>query len=432
MEALADQLRLHSTPLETIAPEDELDDLEFLADELAGKRLIGMGESTHGTREFFRFRHRLLRFMVEELGLRVFAWEDNFSATVALDRYVRTGEGDPLDTLNFSTDIYFPWLTESVVEMIEWMREFNRGRDPDDKLRFYGFDMESGRTAIAELERFFELADDEFLRDHEDAVEVLTEDPREVIIGPRTREVIETIDDFPAALHSHLDANEADYRETVGSEEYAFAKQHGRIIEQYLEYAPKVSDSLDGGEVESHASVNHRDRAMAENIEWVLDHEDGEQVALWAHNVHLQKSPESVEGYDGEQIVTGVHLDDWYGDEYYCLGQEFGHGVVRVGWGPRAGRNTQRHESPPAETVPGLLSKLGEPYTFVDIATAMNDEPLAEWLSDRQELSRIGWGPTRDRLVEQAPVGESFDALIFVEEGSETNDIEALRSDFSG
>jgi erythromycin esterase len=56
-----------------------------------GVRVVGLGESTHGTAEFFRLKHRLVEYLVTAHGFRTFAMEASASATGG--RRVRTGPG---------------------------------------------------------------------------------------------------------------------------------------------------------------------------------------------------------------------------------------------------------------------------------------------------------------------------------------------------
>lgn len=54
-------------------------------------RIIALGESTHGTSEFFRIKHRLLEYAVKEMGATVFAIEANQLAAEEVNRYVLFG-----------------------------------------------------------------------------------------------------------------------------------------------------------------------------------------------------------------------------------------------------------------------------------------------------------------------------------------------------
>ncbi|MFI1716947.1 hypothetical protein [Streptomyces litmocidini] len=72
-------------PLTGLAAGAPTTDLQPLKDVLDGVRVVGLGEATHGTREFFRLKHRLLEFLVTELGFSVLAMEASASAGPAVD-----------------------------------------------------------------------------------------------------------------------------------------------------------------------------------------------------------------------------------------------------------------------------------------------------------------------------------------------------------
>ncbi len=100
--------------------------------------IIGLGESTHGTSEFFALKARLIRALVERAGVRTVAFEASWERAEEVDRYLATGEGDAravVQRLGFWT-----WSTEEVVELVEWLRRFNATRPSADRVRFTGFD----------------------------------------------------------------------------------------------------------------------------------------------------------------------------------------------------------------------------------------------------------------------------------------------------
>ncbi len=110
------------------------DDLAALARMWAGVDVLGLGESTHGTREFFTLKHRLLEFLVLDLGLQVVAMETSESAATVVDDYIETGVGDAaaaLAGLGFWT-----WNTREVLAMIEWLRRHNQQVPAERRVRF--------------------------------------------------------------------------------------------------------------------------------------------------------------------------------------------------------------------------------------------------------------------------------------------------------
>ncbi|MCP4659867.1 MAG: hypothetical protein GY856_31070, partial [bacterium] len=63
----------HAIPLATPEAEQGFDDLRPVRELIGDARVVGLGEATHGTREFFQLKHRMLEFLVEEMGFTVFA-----------------------------------------------------------------------------------------------------------------------------------------------------------------------------------------------------------------------------------------------------------------------------------------------------------------------------------------------------------------------
>jgi erythromycin esterase-like protein len=126
------------------------DDMQRLKRVVGDARIVSLGEATHGTREFFQLKHRLLEFLATEMGFTIFSIEANLPEAYRMNDYVLTGSGDPRQLLR---GMYFwTWDTEEVLDMILWMRRFNAsGRGP---LQFTGFDMQTPAVAM-EIARAF-------------------------------------------------------------------------------------------------------------------------------------------------------------------------------------------------------------------------------------------------------------------------------------
>ncbi len=136
--AVVEWVRSHAVPLDTVEPEADRRDLQPLLAHLAEARIVAVGESTHGTRDFFQFKDRLWRLLVEEAGFRAFAMEAGFAAAQAVDAYVMGGEGtaaEALEALRIGV-----WNTDEVLDLIEWTRAYNATVPADERVRFYGID----------------------------------------------------------------------------------------------------------------------------------------------------------------------------------------------------------------------------------------------------------------------------------------------------
>ena len=155
--AAGEWLRANAIPFETTEPGSGFEDLMPLKEMIGDARIVALGEATHGTHEFFQMKHRLVEFLVEEMGFNVFAMEANWTEANLINDYVHTCEGDPaalLAGLGFWT-----WNTEEVLDMIHWMCDHNQ--DPGDapEVGFAGFDMQNPDMAITSVISYFQAVE---------------------------------------------------------------------------------------------------------------------------------------------------------------------------------------------------------------------------------------------------------------------------------
>lgn len=375
-----DWLRANAYPLATDAPGSGFVDLARLAPLVAGARIIGLGEGTHGTREFFRAKHRLVEWLAEREGLTVFAIEASMPEARRVNEYVLTGRGDARSLvagMNFWT-----WTTEEVVELVEWMRAYNssgRGR-----LEFWGFDMQNPALASDSLRAFLGRADPGMLPLADSAIGRVREVHRRrgSVNAQQAREAL----DAARRVGAHLAANRATYLTRFDTVQIDWAQQYARILEQ------GVDMRVDGGAP--------RDKSMAANVRWILErHPRGTRMALWAHNAHVERAPG----------MMGAYLNRQYGADYRVFGFAFGEGeYTAVG---TRGLAAYSSEPAPPGTVEHALRATGFPRFVLDLRRASAD-PRGAWLSQPWPFRLIGAVVTDAPFVD-TPVAERFDALVY-------------------
>ena len=134
--AVTDWIRANAVRLNIVEARNGFADMEPLRRIIGDARIVSLGEATHGTREFFQLKHRMLEFLATQMGFTIFSIEANMPEAYRLNDYVLNGTGDPAQLLR---GMYFwTWNTEEVLDMIHWMREFNasgRGTGPVHRLR---------------------------------------------------------------------------------------------------------------------------------------------------------------------------------------------------------------------------------------------------------------------------------------------------------
>ena len=404
-------------------------------------QIIALGEATHGSREFFRLKHRLLRYLILEHDVRVFAMEANFPETLAINEYVLYGKGDPKAALD---GIYFwTWNVESVLELVEWLREFNESRPLDDRVRFYGFDAQYTSGAVERLENYLEsVADppDEVLDDLQrvdDGGTVPERDETDVATG----HLVET-------LRDHLDEHREEYVSRNGEAAWQFAHQHVTVIEQATAYrrARKQLQSVEDEQPDDEETTEQlervlrlRDSAMADNVDWLLNFEEPDHLVLWAHDAHVNRQKHSVRDTDAVETPMGGFLSARHGDEYVPVGFSFGRGsfqalseVEQNDGETEYELQEQTVQGPVSGTFDATLDGLDYPVALVDVNAARNDERLTDLLCRPQPSFSAGatYDPERpEAYLTEYVYGEAFDAVCFVAETSRARPVERRTPD---
>ncbi len=143
-------IRANAIPLTTVEAGHGFADMQPLKKIIGNARIVALGEATHGSREFFQMKHRMVEFLASQMGFTIFSIEANMPEAYRLNDFVLNGNGDPAELLK---GMYFwTWDTHEVLDMILWMREFNKSGK--GRVEFTGFDMQTP-TVAAQIVRDF-------------------------------------------------------------------------------------------------------------------------------------------------------------------------------------------------------------------------------------------------------------------------------------
>ncbi|MFI6084065.1 erythromycin esterase family protein [Streptomyces sp. NPDC051217] len=397
-------------------------DLRPLKEVLDGVRIVGLGESTHGTREFFQLKHRLLEYLVTELGFTTLAMEASASAGPAVDAYVRGGVGDAAQVLTGLG--FWTWRTEEVLDTIEWMRTYNDGRPDGEKVRFAGIDPQRAGDSLAVLEAFLTSVAPDRLPALHSALGVLA----------------------TAYPGSRPDPEQKLMREAVNLLEYvrdhestpagAVAVRHARILVRAADLVTRNGQHPDPERTVSAA----RDQYMAEAVGEILD-DPAARVVLWGHNSHVAKGRTAD---DAASPPLGRHLRERYGDAYYAFGLLFGEGSFRAhrlwpgpwsGVGGLTGRIAEGNPIGPAPktSVEAQLAAATPADHLLDLRPAeAGDAPRAvrEWVDATHETRTFGALVTRwfyRREVTPVRLSNEYDGLAYVAVSTDSRPIPPYR-----
>jgi len=291
--------------LKTLEAGSGFDDMQRLKAMIGDARIVSLGEAAHLNRDFSRAKHRMVEFLVNEMGFTVFAIEATFAGALELNDYVLGGEGDPRRALGAL--VYRAWTTEAILDMVNWMREYNSTHEK--KVKFYGFDNKPATGSAKAVYNYLRKTNG--TEDYDEILSVMMNPWTAGQLNSGPKEEILSVMEEVKGLISHLDSQQPANREKnlselgiVEQKEWSLAVQHARVLLQHLEFysvMPNVSKATD-----------LRDKNMARNARWVMDHEDGAKMILWAANAHILTLPGSG--------CMGDHLRRTYGDDMVVIG----------------------------------------------------------------------------------------------------------------
>lgn len=410
-------LKDNSIRLKTVEAGNGFADLQPLKKVLKDVRFVGLGEQTHGTREFFQFKHRMVEFLVKEMNFRVFAIEASYSACQNINDYVmgKTDDGaKALDSQGFWT-----WNTEEVRAMIDWMREYNKSVPADKRVKFVGFDIQNNPVGQA---RLFEYLNRIAPKKAADYTELLKADLgqlfEDIVVADKKKEAAATLENLRRKandLYIFLDLNSPNLETKSNASEHAEMRELARVIAQ------NIDSYYTNGET---AGATLRDLFMADNFRRIAAREPaGTRFVLWAHNGHLIKSD-----HEGNYPTLGYYLERFYGKDYYALGFSFNRGAfqARVLQPDTIQRTltgltlltTFTVGDAPAESGDWYLAQTGQKMFIVDFRSSDKNADVIEWLAAPHQIRFLGsfYAPDRERnFTDQPTFSKDYDGLFFID-----------------
>jgi|GEM_PF-931681 len=397
----------NANPLDRIEPDGSLEDLRGFGRFVEGARIVGLGEATHGTSEFFTLKHRLIRYLVEEHGFSAVAFELSLAETDLINDYVVDGRGDPRRAL--AAPHFWIYNTEEVLRLAEWMRAFNQERPRADRVRFVGFDMQFSGRADRVLFRYLEQVDPTFAASARPPLLPVVDGSGTSLSGRLTEEERLAFRDGVARIRKHLESRRSDYVARSSPRTWQRMLRYLRTIEQLGEMLYLV---------ESNGERAFRDQAMAENALWHLEQAKDDKIVLWGHNVHLTRSR-----ITPEYPSMGHHLARALGPAYRSVGFVFHQGSFQASSpdatvGHRSYGGVRAVSAGPGQQdlLERAFARLGRKALFVDVRnSALSSAPA--WLrSDRQMKSAGSLFFGESSMPRAINLTEDFDGILFVDE----------------
>ncbi|HEY4610363.1 MAG TPA: erythromycin esterase family protein [Ilumatobacteraceae bacterium] len=393
-----------------------------LIERIGDARCVLVGEASHGTAEFYRWRAELTKRLIAERGFSFVAVEGDWPDCFDVNCWVkdRAARGDTADAVLARVERWptWMWANTEVAEFVDWLRDHNRRTGK--VVGFYGLDVYSLWESIERILRYLHEEHPDELPAAKEALmcfEPYAEDPQRYAHATRfvpegcEREVIDLLGDLRRLTRADRGASEADFDALQNSEVVAGAERYYRTMIR--------SDN---------ESWNVRDCHMADTLDRLMAHHGPTSKAVvWEHNTHVGDARATDMALAGMinvgQLVRERHRDD--GVVLVGFSSFDGSVIAASGWGAP----TRQMDVPAgrSDSHEALLHEVGstEPLLLV-----FPPDRSGAWLSARRGHRAIGvvYDPHRDRHGNWVPtvMGGRYDALIHIDRTTALHPLHAV------
>jgi erythromycin esterase-like protein len=346
---LAQAIAEQATPLAG-APAD----FDQLLERIGDARFVLIGESSHGTHDFYRIRAELTKRLIRERGFAGVAAEADWPDAYRINRYVR-GIGSDADATEALGDFErFPqwmWRNADVLDFVGWLRAYNDSvADSRERAGFYGLDVYSLHASMTRVLAYLDARDPEAARHarqryacfdaHGDSPDRyghftalgLAPDCEEEVL----QQLVELVKHRGQLLRADgLTAEDAHFE----------AEQNARVVARAEEYYRQM---YLGGV----STWNLRDTHMMDTLDALSAHlaraGRSDKLIVWAHNSHVGDSAAMAHRAERNEITIGHLCRERHAGETVLIGFTTSTGTVTAAseWGQAAERKTVRAPLP--------------------------------------------------------------------------------------
>ncbi len=365
--------------------------------ELKEYTIVGLGEGTHGTKEFNEIRSEISKKLIDKHDFRIVAFESAYGDAAFLNDAVNSDTDLKTALKNYMTSI---WQTKEIENLLAWIREYNKNHK--DKVIISGFDTNALENSARILKQS-EIKDGQYSE--------ITEQIKKKAVFQD--EMWEKQNDPSFKLDMKVMIKN-------GTEGYLLTRKIDSIYGNRMNRDSRLAlyHLQLGFEIPYEAGKKNydvsRDRIMADMIRKVQS-EYHKKMILFAHNAHVALKPVLVDGMGG-------FLKEKYGKGYYALATFTASGSYSATTDPRAVKSNKYN----AYALPELLENGWEEQ----LIEKSSENYFADFQKDHTGLYGksfrarfVGYGPVTPEaekftITEPLKLNECFDGLIFIKNTS--------------
>ncbi len=393
-------LKEHALHVRSVSPSDtDFSDLQPLKQIIGDAKIVMLGEQSHGDGTTFLAKSRLIKFLHQEMGFDVLAFEaglyDNWKAWHLL----KEGE-DPLQAIERS--LWSMWaLSEQMQDLIVYLGKAVNGPRP---LELAGVDSQFSYSLSGSASREF------FVSDLKMFLEQIGAETASLEEGARVREILQEVIEYAYSLGESMpDSTEQsmvlDALRTMQREVEAHTSaQHdrnaafwGQVLKSTIIH---VGDTIQ--------DEDHRDAQMGRNLIWLSqEYYPRRKLIVWAHTGHISRNLHRIQTSNAttyDYITMGDGVWEALADQVYVLGFTSYEGEYHWAGVKRAPLRIVKDQDESIE-LEELFNATDLEYALVDFRHPAEG---GEWL--RQEI----FARPFDHVSESADWTEIMDGIMFI------------------
>jgi erythromycin esterase len=370
-------------------------DLQFLKPLLDGRRIVQLGESGHGVAEFNKVKVRLIKFLHQEMGFQVMAFESSI-----FDCFYSNDHEDEFSAITLMRQsIFGVWHTEEVLELFEYIKETQETENP---LILAGFDTQFSGQASANRPEFFQ-----------DIINVIDSNYAQTVyeLGAEFRAKRSEMDrdSFKEYLRSDADQwieayealvtffdNNMDALNDAFSDKPLYpliARQSAWSMIQYISQIVET-DSLQASYI--------RDRGMGTNLITLANTiYPGKKIIVWAHNFHIRHNQEAVSASPVKTM--GAWVAEEFRPELYTIGLYMYRGSAAYN-----NRDIYTIPTPYFNSLEAICYRARCKFLFVDMLNEQLNTGNA-WMFERIYVR--SWGKYNYTMI----LRDQYDGILFID-----------------
>ncbi|WP_172443283.1 erythromycin esterase family protein [Nonlabens agnitus] len=347
---------------------------------------------------------------METQNVKTFIIEDSYVAEAGINEWISGGKGN-VETIAENLTIY-PWRTKEVVNLLQWMRNYNLTEIEKEQIRFFGMDIQVVTNINNEIH---------------DAINEYN-----ITVSDELLSIMDKCVEKKIVYNYGKENNWADtYIPRLNELENILLKFKINLAKENTEQLDKAIRALAYIIKYTYYIQNHysqdRDLKMYENVKWIVENKSNNGKAfIWAHNEHINNR--GFLNYTTRKIHNlGWHLKQQFKDDYYSVGFDFGKGALRsyiINDDQSREWQIYNLEKPYPKTYAETLIEAEDDIYFIDMANALKGSAAKFFDKKKKQLLLGGPGYNLidiDHNFQKKRFSKAFDGLIFVESISPPN-----------